>query len=111
MRYRTIRHGTTVMKPELPKRLIVTGGARGIGYAFSEHLAQLGHRVVIADLRGAEEAAARLRQAGRQAIGVRAAVLSQAGVPGPAAARVPPVRGLDSLAHTPPPLPPPTLHP
>jgi len=46
------------MKPELPKRLIVTGGASGIGYAFSEHFAQLGHRVVIADLRCAEEAAA-----------------------------------------------------
>src|SRR5258706_4864907 len=80
MRYRTIRHGTTVMKPELPKRLVVTGGASGIGYAFSEHLAQLGHRVVIADLRGAEEAAARLRKSGYQAIGVRVDVVSEADV-------------------------------
>src|SRR6267154_1255184 len=68
------------MKPELPKRLIVTGGASGIGYAFSEHLAQLGHGVVIADLRGAEEAAARLRESGYQAIGVRADVVSEADV-------------------------------
>ena len=45
------------MKPELPKRIIVTGGASGIGYAFSEHLAQLGHRVVIADLRRAVDQA------------------------------------------------------
>src|SRR5260370_42287172 len=68
------------MKPELPKRIIVTGGASGIGYAFSEHLAQLGHRVVIADLRGADEAAARLREAGHQAIGVRPDLVSEAAV-------------------------------
>jgi NAD(P)-dependent dehydrogenase (short-subunit alcohol dehydrogenase family) len=28
---------------EQPKTIIVTGGASGIGYAFCEHLGQLGH--------------------------------------------------------------------
>lgn len=65
------------MTPEQPKTLIVTGGASGIGYAFSEHLAQLGHRVVIADLRGADEAAGRLRAAGGRAIGVKCDVVSE----------------------------------
>ena len=65
------------MKPEQPKTIIVTGGASGIGYAFCEHLAGLGHNIVIADLRGADEAAARLREAGCKAIGVKADVTSE----------------------------------
>ncbi|RZA13728.1 MAG: SDR family NAD(P)-dependent oxidoreductase, partial [Lysobacteraceae bacterium] len=40
--------------------IAVTGGASGIGFAFSEALAKAGHQVVIADLRGAAEAAERL---------------------------------------------------
>jgi NAD(P)-dependent dehydrogenase (short-subunit alcohol dehydrogenase family) len=53
-----------------PSRVIaVTGGASGIGFAFSKALAQAGHRVVIADLRGAEEASQRLIAEGHQAIG------------------------------------------
>jgi NAD(P)-dependent dehydrogenase (short-subunit alcohol dehydrogenase family) len=39
------------------KVAIVTGGARGIGHAIAEGLATEGARIVIADLRGAEEAA------------------------------------------------------
>jgi len=39
---------------------IVTGGAQGIGRVLAEGLAREGARVVIADLRGAEEAAASL---------------------------------------------------
>lgn len=65
------------MAPEQPKTIIVTGAASGIGYAFCEHLGQLGHRVVIGDLRGAEEAAARLRGSGAQAIGVTADVVNE----------------------------------
>ena len=37
---------------------IVTGGAQGIGRAIADGLAQDGTRIVIADLQGAEEAAA-----------------------------------------------------
>ncbi len=39
---------------------LVTGGARGIGYACAEALAEDGARVVIADIEAAEEAAKRL---------------------------------------------------
>ena len=42
------------------KVAIVTGGAQGIGRAIAEGLAREGARIVIADLRGAEEAAAAL---------------------------------------------------
>jgi NAD(P)-dependent dehydrogenase (short-subunit alcohol dehydrogenase family) len=41
------------------KVAIVTGGAQGIGRAIAEGLAAEGARIVIADLKGAEEAAAR----------------------------------------------------
>ena len=41
------------------KVAIVTGGAQGIGRAIADGLAAEGARIVIADLRGAEEAAAR----------------------------------------------------
>ncbi|MCI9888801.1 SDR family NAD(P)-dependent oxidoreductase [Micrococcales bacterium 31B] len=43
-----------------PRRALVTGGAAGIGFACAERLAATGVRVTIADLRGADEAAARL---------------------------------------------------
>ena len=43
------------------KVAIVTGGAQGIGRAIAEGLALEGARIVIADLRGAEEAAAAFR--------------------------------------------------
>jgi NAD(P)-dependent dehydrogenase (short-subunit alcohol dehydrogenase family) len=43
------------------KVAIVTGGAQGIGRAIADGLAAEGARIVIADLRGAEEAAGRYR--------------------------------------------------
>jgi NAD(P)-dependent dehydrogenase (short-subunit alcohol dehydrogenase family) len=58
--------------PEQSKVVIVTGGASGIGYAFVQHLARAGHRMVIADLRGAAEAAERIRGEGHAAIGITA---------------------------------------
>ncbi|MES2632368.1 MAG: glucose 1-dehydrogenase [Pseudomonadota bacterium] len=87
------------MTPETPKTIIVTGGASGIGYAFCEHLALIGHRVVIADLRGADEAAARLRQAGHQAIGVKADVVSEHDVAAMADSTVKEFGGIDALVN------------
>lgn len=55
--------------------IAVTGGASGIGFAFSEALAKAGHQVVIADLRGAAEAAERLTAQGLQAIGTQTDVI------------------------------------
>lgn len=51
---------------------VVTGGARGIGFAIAGRLAEAGAKVLIGDLddTGAEDAAKRLRDAGRMAIGV-----------------------------------------
>ena len=87
------------MTPEQPKSIIVTGGASGIGFAFCEHLAQLGHRIVIADLRGAHDAAARLREAGHRAIGVKADVVSEQDVAAMADAAVAEFGGIDGLVN------------
>jgi NAD(P)-dependent dehydrogenase (short-subunit alcohol dehydrogenase family) len=62
-----------------PKVIIVTGGASGIGYTFAQNLAYAGHKVVIADLNGAAEAASRLRAQGLLSIGVEADVASESG--------------------------------
>lgn len=43
---------------------LVTGGARGIGFACAEALAEDGHFIVLADIAGAEDAAAKLGGAG-----------------------------------------------
>src|SRR4051794_20799132 len=45
------------MTPLAGKVAIVTGGAQGIGRAIADELASGGARIVIADLKGAEEAA------------------------------------------------------
>jgi NAD(P)-dependent dehydrogenase (short-subunit alcohol dehydrogenase family) len=60
--------------------IAITGGASGIGFAFSEALARAGHHVVIADLRGAEEAAERLTCQGLLAIGTKTDVVKTADV-------------------------------
>jgi NAD(P)-dependent dehydrogenase (short-subunit alcohol dehydrogenase family) len=60
--------------------IAVTGGASGIGFAFSEALARAGHQVVIADLRGAAEAAERLKAQGLKAIGTQTDVVKPADV-------------------------------
>jgi len=52
------------------KVIIVTGGASGIGFSFAQHLAHAGHRLVIADLNGAADAAKRICAENRKAIGV-----------------------------------------
>jgi NAD(P)-dependent dehydrogenase (short-subunit alcohol dehydrogenase family) len=56
------------------KVAVVTGGAIGIGRAMGEGLAQEGAAVVIADLKGAEHAAAEMRARGWRASGIAADV-------------------------------------
>ena len=56
---------------ELPERVaIVTGAARGIGFAIAERLSRAGARVVVADVDrdGAVEAVERLHEGGAQAV-------------------------------------------
>ena len=62
---------------ELPGRVaIVTGAARGIGFAIAERLSRAGARVVIADVaeEGSAAAVERLREAGGKAVGAVADV-------------------------------------
>lgn len=84
---------------EQPKTIIITGGASGIGYAFAEHLAQAGNRVVIADIRGAEDAAGRLKGAGYQALGVKVDVVSESDVTHMAEATIAEFGGIDGLVN------------
>jgi NAD(P)-dependent dehydrogenase (short-subunit alcohol dehydrogenase family) len=55
---------------------VVTGAAQGIGRALARRLAEDGAAVVIADLAGAEDAAARFAADGLRALGLRADVTS-----------------------------------
>lgn len=84
---------------EQVKTIIVTGGASGIGYAFSEHLAQAGHRVVIADLRGAEDAATRLTAMGHEALGVPMDVVREDDAARMAQAAIDAFGGIDGLVN------------
>lgn len=56
------------------KRIIVTGAAQGIGAALASGFAEMGARVVLADIRDPAEAADRIREQGGKAIGVTADV-------------------------------------
>ena len=58
------------------KVAIVTGASRGLGYAFAEGLAREGARIVVADIVGAEEAAAKLAESGYSVVGCHADVTS-----------------------------------
>lgn len=59
------------------KTALITGAARGIGLAFAEAYLREGARVVIADIKGAEEAAASL---GPNALGLTLDVLDQTSI-------------------------------
>ncbi|AUW57095.1 dehydrogenase [Sphingobium sp. SCG-1] len=86
--------------PSLDQRVaIVTGGASGIGLEFSRRLASDGAAVVIVDIDGATEAAARLISQGLKAIGVRANVSSEDDVAGMVEAACSTFGGLDILVN------------
>jgi NAD(P)-dependent dehydrogenase (short-subunit alcohol dehydrogenase family) len=87
------------MMSEQSKVIVVTGGASGIGYAFVQHLAKAGHRMVIADLRGADEAAARIRDQGQSAIGLTVDVVKRDDVDNMVAAAVKEYGGIDVLVN------------
>ena len=83
------------------RRVLVTGGARGLGLAFAEALARHGASVLVADLRAelAEQSAAALRA---QGLSVRALALDladPASVSGCADAAVAALGGLDGLVN------------
>jgi 2-dehydro-3-deoxy-L-rhamnonate dehydrogenase (NAD+) len=88
--------GGRIVFLELPGRVaIVTGGARGIGFAIVERLSQAGASVVIADVaeEGAVAAAERVREGGGKAVPAVADVTN----PGDAGAMV--ERALDAFGH------------
>ena len=60
------------------KVAIVTGGAKGIGFALAEELGRRGAALLIADLAGAAAAADRLAVGGVRALGVEVDVASEA---------------------------------
>ena len=59
------------------KVAVVTGAGQGIGFAIAQAMADQGAQVVIADQRGAEEAAVRLSATGQQALGLRVDVTNE----------------------------------
>ena len=83
------------------RRVLVTGGARGLGLAFATACAGAGARVVIADLRDAlaQEAAAALRAQGREAIALPLDLADPASVEACAQAAVAALGGLDGLVN------------
>ena len=87
--------------PVATRVAIVTGGARGIGWATCEAFAAAGFRVVVADLDGdaAEAGAARLSAAGASALGIAADVTSTASTDAMVAATMARFGRLDALVN------------
>lgn len=81
------------------KVAVVTGGAKGIGYAVAQDLAARGAAVVIADRSGADAAAARLAEEGHRALGVTVDVASEADTTAMADAAQEAFGGLDVLVN------------
>jgi NAD(P)-dependent dehydrogenase (short-subunit alcohol dehydrogenase family) len=81
------------------KVAIVTGGAKGIGFAVAADLVIRGAAVVIADLAGATAAAERLRKAGHHAVGLKVDVVSEADTAALPALAVAEFGGIDILVN------------
>lgn len=81
------------------KVAVVTGGAIGIGRAMAEGLARAGAAVVIADLRGAEAAAAEMSAQGFRALGLRTDVAREADTIAMAKAATDAFGGVDILVN------------
>jgi NAD(P)-dependent dehydrogenase (short-subunit alcohol dehydrogenase family) len=83
------------------RRILVTGGARGLGFAFAEALAKAGARVVIADIREelVRESAARLVAQGHDVTALQLDLADPASVDACVAAAVGALGGLDGLVN------------
>lgn len=67
-------------KPLAGRTAIITGGARGLGFAIANRLAADGAMAAIVDIDGAEQAAATIRAQGLKAVGILADVTQEAAV-------------------------------
>lgn len=83
------------------RRVLVTGGARGLGYAFAQAIGQAGARVVIADILAERvlQAACELREQGLQVTGVTLDLGSPESINACVAEAVAALGGLDGLVN------------
>jgi NAD(P)-dependent dehydrogenase (short-subunit alcohol dehydrogenase family) len=96
----TARSGAELAGRELAGKVaVVTGAAIGIGRAIAAELGAAGAKVVVADLRGAEDTAASLAAAGTDAVGVTADVTSPEALDALAAAAADAFGGTDILVN------------
>lgn len=83
------------------RRVLVTGGARGLGYAFARAIAEAGARVVIADILAerVQQAACELRDAGLDVSGLAVDLANPASISHCASAAAQLLGGLDCLVN------------
>ena len=83
------------------RRVLVTGGARGLGYAFAQAIAEAGARVVIADILAerVEQAACELRESGLDVSGLAVDLASPESISHCASAAARLLGGLDCLVN------------
>jgi len=85
--------------PLAGKIALVTGGAKGIGFAVACDLASRGAAVIVADLEGAEAAIEQMRKLGHRALGIQGDVTSEPDVAHMAQAAAAEFGGLDILVN------------